>query len=160
MRYSIGKIVVVAFTCLFLGGCDDTYYSSIPDYPVYLELNLVTTYPIFRNSYNKSMTFLAPNTAIERIGYGGVLVYTGFDGVYYAFDLSCPYEHVSTVRVVPNELGEAVCKKCGTVYEIGYGSGSPLKRIRTNLPDTTALSKEVLKHYHASVSGDVLYITR
>lgn len=140
--------------------CDDTYISSIPDYPVYLELNLVTTYPIFRNSYNKYMTFLKPVTAIERIGYGGVLVYSGFDGAYYAFDMSCPYEHKSTVRVYPNDLGQAVCEKCGTVYDIGYGVGNPSKRIRTNLPDTTALAKEVLKRYHTSFSGDVLYITR
>ena len=160
MKSRIRNIVVVTMTCLFIAGCDDTYISSIPDYPVYLELNLVTTYPIFRNSINKSMTFLTPITAIERIGYGGVLVYTGFDGAYYAFDMSCPYEHKSTVRVYPNELGQAICEKCGTVYDIGYGVGNPSKRIRPNLPDTTALAKEVLKRYRTSMQNDYLYITR
>lgn len=145
---------------LFLISCDDTYISSIPDYPVYLELNLVTTYPIFRNSSNKSMTFLKPITAIERIGYGGILVYSGFDGAYYAFDMSCPYEHLSTIRVYPNGLGQAVCEKCGTVFDIGYGVGNPSKRIRPNLPDTTALAKEVLKRYRTALAGDVLYINR
>ena len=160
MKSRIRNIVVVTMTCLFIAGCDDTYISSIPDYPVYLELNLVTTYPIFRNSINKSMTFLTPVTAIERIGYGGILVYTGFDGAYYAFDMSCPYEHKSTVRVYPNELGQAICEKCGTVYDIGYGVGNPSKRIRPNLPDTTALAKEVLKRYRTSMQNDYLYITR
>jgi len=160
MKSRILNIVVVIMTCLFIAGCDDTYISSIPDYPVYLELNLVTTYPIFRNSINKSMTFLTPITAIERIGYGGVLVYTGFDGAYYAFDMSCPYEHKSTVRVYPNELGQAICEKCGTVYDIGYGVGNPSKRIRPNLTDTTALAKEVLKRYRTSMQNDYLYITR
>jgi len=106
------------------------------------------------------MTFLTPITAIERIGYGGVLVYTGFDGAYYAFDMSCPYEHKSTVRVYPNELGQAICEKCGTVYDIGYGVGNPSKRIRPNLTDTTALAKEVLKRYRTSMQNDYLYITR
>ena len=160
MKNSIRNIIFVAITYLFLAGCDDTYISSIPDYPVYLELNLVTTYPIFRNSINKSMIFLKPITAIERIGYGGVIVYSGFDGAYYAFDMSCPYEHLSTVRVYPNELGQAVCERCGTVYDIGYGVGNPSKRIRPNLPDTTALAKEVLKRYRTALAGDVLYINR
>lgn len=160
MKSRVRNTVVVIMTCLFIAGCDDTYISSIPDYPVYLELNLVTTYPIFRNSINKSMTFLTPVTAIERIGYGGILVYTGFDGAYYAFDMSCPYEHKSTVRVHPNELGQAICEKCGTVYDIGYGVGNPSKRIRPNLPDTTALAKEVLKRYRTSMQNDYLYITR
>jgi nitrite reductase/ring-hydroxylating ferredoxin subunit len=160
MKKTFRNISFVAFVSLFFISCDDTYISSIPDYPVYLELNLVTTYPIFRNSINKSMIFLKPVTAIERIGYAGVLVYSGFDGAYYAFDMSCPYEHLSTVRVYPNELGQAVCEKCGTVYDIGYGVGNPSKRIRPNLPDTTALAKEVLKRYRTALSGDVLYINR
>lgn len=160
MKKTFRNISFVAFVSLFFISCDDTYISSIPDYPVYLELNLVTTYPIFRNSINKSMIFLKPVTAIERIGYAGVLVYSGFDGAYYAFDMSCPYEHLSTVRVYPNELGQAVCEKCGTVFDIGYGVGNPSKRIRPNLPDTTALAKEVLKRYRTALSGDVLYINR
>ncbi|MEI8271159.1 MAG: TFIIB-type zinc ribbon-containing protein [Paludibacter sp.] len=160
MKKTFRNISFVAFVSLFFISCDDTYISSIPDYPVYLELNLVTTYPIFRNSINKSMIFLKPITAIERIGYAGVLVYSGFDGAYYAFDMSCPYEHLSTVRVYPNELGQAVCEKCGTVFDIGYGVGNPSKRIRPNLPDTTALAKEVLKRYRTALSGDVLYINR
>lgn len=135
---------------MFTAACDDTYISSIPDYPVYLELNLVTTYPIFRNSSNKYITFLKPVTAIERIGYGGILVYTGFDGTYYAFDMSCPYEHQATVRVYPNDIGQVVCEKCGSVYDIGYGIGNP----------SSGKAKEVLKRYKATYSGDVLYITR
>jgi nitrite reductase/ring-hydroxylating ferredoxin subunit len=130
--------------------CNDNYMSSIPDYPVYLELNLTTTYPTFRNSYNKSMTFIKPFTAIERIGYGGILVYTGFEGEYYAFDMSCPYEHQPTIRVYPNGLGQVICEGCGTVFDISYGVGNP----------TSGKTKEVLKKYRTSLSGDVLYITR
>ena len=160
MKKAIKYYFISAVFSLFLTSCNDTIISSIPDYPVYLELNLSSTYPIFRNSINASLTFTKPITAIDRIGYGGILVYSGFDGAYYAFDMSCPYEHLSTVRVYPNGQGQAVCQKCGTVYDIGYGVGNPSKRIRPNLPDTTALSKEVLKRYHTALSGEVLYITR
>ena len=170
MKSLIRNIVVVTMTCLFLAGCDDTYISSIPDYPVYLELDLVTVYPIFRNSTNKYLTFITgvtPNLPIiYRMGYGGIIVNSGVtkddygNSIYYAYDMSCPYEHKSTVRVYPNDLGQAVCEKCGTVFDIGYGAGNPTKRIRTNLPDTIPLTKEYLKRYRASFSNNVLYITR
>ena len=142
------NIVFASIISLFLISCDDTYISSIPDYPVYLELNLITTYPIFRNSTNRSLTFITPITAVERTGYGGILVYSGFDGVYYAFDMSCPYEHLSTVRVYPNGVGQAVCEKCGSVYDIGFGIGNP----------SSGKSREVLKKYKTIYSGDILYV--
>jgi nitrite reductase/ring-hydroxylating ferredoxin subunit len=145
---------------LLLMSCNDNYISSIPDYPVYLELNLTTTYPVFKNSTNQSLIFKKPITAVERVGYAGVLVYTGFDGTYYAFDLCCPFEHSSTVRVSPNGLGQVVCEKCRTVFDIGYGIGNPSSRKRTNLPDTIPQTKEYLKRYKTSLSGDMLYITR
>jgi len=155
-KYWLG---IVAISSLLMG-CEDNYISSIPDYPVYLELNLTTTYPVFKNSINKSLVFTKPITAVDRVGYAGVLVYTGFDGTYFAFDLCCPFEHSSTVRVSPNNLGQAVCEKCGTVFDIGYGIGNPSSRKRTNLPDTIPQTKEYLKRYKTSTSGDILYITR
>ena len=143
------NIVFASIISLFLISCDDTYISSIPDYPVYLELNLITTYPIFRNSTNRSLTFITPITAVERTGYGGILVYSGFDGAYYAFDMSCPYEHLSTVRVYPNGVGQAVCEKCGSVYDIGFGIGNP----------SSGKSREVLKKYKTIYSVDILIVT-
>ena len=160
MKLILKYILFFILINLPFASCNDNYVSSIPDYPVYLELNLITTYPIFRNSYNKSLTFLKPITVMDRIGYGGILVYTGFDGSYYAFDMSCPYEHKSTIRVYPNELGQAVCEGCGTVFDIGYGVGNPSSRKRLNLPDTVPLAKEVLKRYKTNLSGDILYVTR
>jgi nitrite reductase/ring-hydroxylating ferredoxin subunit len=96
------------------------------------------------------MTFTKGITAVDRIGFGGILVYTGFDGEYYAFDMSCPYEHQTNVRVYPNDLGQAVCEGCGSVFDIGYGIGNP----------SSGKAKEVLKKYKTTLSGDVLYISR
>ena len=168
MKLAVKSCFFSAIISLFLISCDDTYISSIPDYPVYLELDLMTTYPNFRNSANKYLFFEKPITVIDRIGFGGIVVYStgwiddGGKNIYYAFDMACPYEHNSNIKVheLKNDLGKVVCEKCGTVYDISNGVGNPTKRVRLNLPDTTALAKEVLKRYRTSFSGDILYITR
>jgi hypothetical protein len=149
----IGRKIFVLSSLLIsflLVSCDDTYISSIPDFPVWLQLNLTSTYPTFRNSYNKSLTFENPIIETDRVGYGGILVYTGFDGQYYAFDMSCPYEHKAKIKVRPNELGQAICDSCKSVYDIGYGIGNP----------SSGKSKEVLRRYKANLSGDILSIAR
>jgi nitrite reductase/ring-hydroxylating ferredoxin subunit len=150
MKTCIKNIIIVLVINLLFVRCKDNYYSSIPDYPVSLELNLTTTYPTFRNSINQSHTFIKPITVMDRIGFGGILVYSGFDGEYYAFDMSCPYEVKQTVRVYPNGLGQAVCEGCGSVFDIGYGIGNP----------SSGKAKEGLKRYKVTLNGDVLYISR
>ena len=130
--------------------CYDNVISSIPDYPVRLQLNLTTTYPTFKNSVNQYLLFEKRIFETDMIGFGGILVYTGFDGEYYAFDMACPYESKSTIKVFPNDVGQAVCKECGSVYDIGYGIGNP----------SSGPADEVLKRYKTSISGDVLYISR
>jgi len=134
---------------VILSGCDDNYISSIPDYPVRLQLNLTSTYPTFRDNPNSFLIFDKPVQATDRIGFGGVLAYVGFDGNYYAFDLACPYEAKQSIKVAPNDLGQVVCETCGTVYDISYGIGNPVE----------GPSKEILKRYKTSMQGDVLYIT-
>jgi nitrite reductase/ring-hydroxylating ferredoxin subunit len=133
---------------LFLVNCNDNVISSIPDYPVYLDLSLTTTYPTFRNSFNQYLVFKKAVLVTDRIGYGGILVYSGFDGNYYAFDLSCPYEAKQNILVVPNGIGQAICQGCGSVFDISYGIGNPI----------SGKAKQALKRYKTSLSGDVLYV--
>ena len=150
MKFLIKYNCLVFSLAIFLGSCNDNVISSIPDFPVYLNLNLTSTYPTFRNSYNKSLTFETVILATDRVGYGGILVYTGFDGNYYAFDMACPYEVKQSIRVHPNGLGQAVCEGCGSVFDIGYGNGYP----------ASGKAKEALKRYKTILSGDVLIISR
>ena len=150
MKSLIKHIAFFLFICFPFTGCNDNYISSIPDFPVYMDLNLTTTYPTFRNSYNHSLTFEKGVLATDRTGYGGILVYTGLDGGYYAFDMSCPYEAKQNIRVYPNDKAQAVCEGCGSVFDIGYGIGNPV----------SGKAKETLKRYKAGLSGDILYITR
>ena len=142
--------LVFSFLALLFVGCNDNVISSIPDFPVYLQLNLTTTYPTFKNSYNKFYIFKQGVVVTDRIGYGGILVYTGLDGGYYAFDMACPYEVKQNIRVYPNDVGQAICEGCGSVFEIGYGICYPSKGV----------AKEALKRYKTTLSGDILIITR
>jgi len=141
--------LILIFSTAF-SSCYDNVISSIPDYPVRLQLNLTTTYPTFKNSVNQFLLFEKRRFETDYIGFGGILVYTGFDGEYYAFDMACPYEAKNTIRAYPNDIGQAICKECGSVFDISYGIGNP----------SSGPAKEVLKRYKTSISGDVLYISR
>jgi len=150
MNLSIVKhYLFVLLFAITLSGCNDNVVSSIPDYPVYLALNLTTTYPTFRNSINQYLVFKKAVLVTDMVGYGGILVYTDLTGDYCAFDLSCPYEAKQTIRVVPNEVGHAVCGGCGSVFNISDGIGEPL----------SGQAKQTLKRYKTTLSGDMLYVT-
>jgi nitrite reductase/ring-hydroxylating ferredoxin subunit len=116
--------------------------------PVYLDLNLTATYPTFKNSVNQYLVFENRIKETDRIGYGGIIVNTGFDGTYYAFDMSCPHEAKYNIKVKPNSNGQAICDSCHTVYDIGYGIGNP----------SSGVSKHPLKRYKTYLSQDILYI--
>jgi nitrite reductase/ring-hydroxylating ferredoxin subunit len=144
LTYNLALITLT----VFLSGCYDNYVSSIPNAAVRLQLNLTSTYPTFKDNPNSYLVFDKPVQATDRVGYGGVLVYVGFDGNYYAFDLACPYEAKQNIKVTPNDLGQVVCETCGTVYDISYGVGNP----------TEGPSKETLKRYKTSLEGDWLHV--
>ena len=50
-------------------GCDDNYVSSIPSYPVGLQLNLTSTYSTFKNSTNQFLLFEKRINETDRIGF-------------------------------------------------------------------------------------------
>ncbi|MDR0429131.1 MAG: (2Fe-2S)-binding protein [Tannerellaceae bacterium] len=145
LRYSL---LFLAF--LFLISCDRKYISSIPDYPVYLELDLnfedkdlipIQAYKIFTE---KNI-----NQRIERVGYGGILVYHGLSNTasdaYFAFDISCPHESSRTVTVEVDESRVyAICPKCDSKFELLNGIGNRI----------SGPTDEYLKSYQVSVNGN------
>lgn len=74
-----------------------------------------------------------PYTATTYTGFGGVLLIGGVDpftsepNVPLAYDLACPVECKSTVRVHidPDNLN-AVCPVCGSQYDVVMAGGSPV----------------------------------
>ena len=150
MKILTTYIGLLAALIALLTSCNENAISSIPDWPVSLQLNLTAEYPTFKNSVNQHLLFETRVKETDRVGYGGILVYTGFDEQYYAWDMACPYEADKSIKVYPNGVGEAVCEKCGSIFNISYGFGFP----------TEGPSKQALKKYRTSLSGDQLFISR
>ncbi len=122
--------------------------SSIPDYPVNLDLNIAVEYPHFvPNNLMQTMIFTQPRLMTDRMGYGGLIVTTGMDAQYHAYDLACPKECRRDVQVEIDGI-YADCPKCGEKYEICYGIGNP----------TQGISREPLKRYTTHYSNGILRI--
>lgn len=150
-------IFIILFTIPFWGACNRNNLTSIPNYDVYLKLDLNAEYPTFFDSVNEALEFTQAKLDIDRLGYGGILVYTPlFDyfGKYVAFDMACPYEVDRKVRVHHDGSGNAVCEKCGSSFLINDGTG-----IRVSGP-----AVENLKRYRATLrttnASRILTITR
>ncbi|NLB03611.1 MAG: hypothetical protein GX841_09545, partial [Bacteroidales bacterium] len=113
-------ISFLLFLSLFACG---RYKSSIPESPVFMRRNLNTINCLFPGDY---YYITEPQTASDRLGYGGLLLVRGFDDQYYAYDLACPVECRTDVRVgQPSEVLEVVCPQCGESYQLGFGLGTP-----------------------------------
>jgi len=129
-------------------GCDDNYVSSIPSYPVGLQLNLTSTYSTFKNSTNQFLLFEKRINETDRIGFGGILVYSDVDlddsgnTIYHAFDMACPYEHDADI-VLKSDGYFLYCPKCGTHYDVAWGVGSPDSKTG---PGTERLKKYTVSH--------------
>ena len=150
-----GIFILLLLINIGLSSCENEDQRRIPEASVYMELNLAASYPTFRNSVNDTLVLTRPRNGhpTDRVGYGGILVYTFVNGTdlnYCAFDLCCPNEVNPNIRIYPNDRGEAVCKSCGTVYQLLTGTGMVI----------SGPSKWNLKRYKVQLSGDMLYISR
>lgn len=146
-KYNWIKRLLLFAACLPCA-CHDTYISSIPNYPVYLEINISTEYPHFvpSNIYSY-LIFEEQRYLTDKIGYAGVLVFIGGDEKYYAFDLACPNEAKRTVKVEMDGIF-AVCPECGEAYDLSSGLGVPTKGICT----------EGLKRYATTAVNGKVYV--
>ena len=107
--------------------------NPIGNYPVALRLDLTFNDKALRTvpSAATYTHYSHPiSSAYRAFGFGGVLVVHGVDAKFYAFDLSCPYENRSSVRVEPDsDIIYAVCPQCGTKYLINDGCGLPVEGV-------------------------------
>jgi len=156
MKTKFSHIILGVFLFWILTGCEGNYISSIPIVPVFIELHLATD-PTFKENPYQFRVFEQRRAEHEAVGFGGILVICGFGSSnifeYYAYDLACPYEAKANIKVTPNEIGQAVCETCGSVYEIIHGIGNPIE----------GPAKEILKRYKTTLinspTGEILRIT-
>ena len=138
-RWLLPSVIFILSAC-------EGYESSIPDTEVNVFRN-INTYGLA--SYGSYLYIDAPEKAVDRIGYGGILIVhsfntlNGYDG-FCAFDLSCPVEHSWDIRVSkPDENLICKCDSCKEEYNLYFGEGTPTKGI----------SKKPLRSYHVYIDG-------
>jgi nitrite reductase/ring-hydroxylating ferredoxin subunit len=136
-----------------LFACEENARSPIPEAPVSLLLDLnyrdADLIPALA-----SKSFTEPRLATDRLGFGGILVVAGLSssgstGNLFAYDLACPVEVDPKVKVVSDNVGKAVCPKCGAIFVTAYGNG---------MPETK--SRHPLKSYAVRQISDKQYVVR
>ncbi|MDR1259175.1 MAG: (2Fe-2S)-binding protein [Tannerellaceae bacterium] len=143
------KRIFLCLLALIGSSCEKAFISSIPNYPVYLELDLAfednVLVPVL--AY-KIYTPQNVNQAIEKTGFGGVLIFHGINA-YHAFDAACPHEASRTVTVgVDDDHLYAVCPRCQTKYDLTSGVANPV----------SGPGREQLKPYRVWGSDSKIYV--
>jgi nitrite reductase/ring-hydroxylating ferredoxin subunit len=143
-HYPVKIGLELLFLILLLGCTTDT--STIPLAPVNLQVNLLQATNL--TAIGATESYITASTTSEELGYGGLLVVHTLNDTYCAFDLSCPYEALQTVRVIVQSDLTAKCPVCGSVYRIMDGTGWPI----------SGPSRHKLKQYHVYPDGNYLNI--
>lgn len=151
--------VLIILLSIFLWACEGytTFRSSVPTYPVGLDLNLQQACLVHfttsntgahleftRTHYPEGLTRIAS----DALGYGGILVYVTWDERYAAWDMCCP-NCLSPDDPVEVDGMFATCPNCGEQYDLSYGYGTPSRGI----------AKEALRRYTCVVGNHKLRIT-
>jgi len=114
---------------LIFSACENlNFCSSVPSEPVAIRLDMMH-YPHLNSPFaNEYFTEVNVQIGVHAIGFGGVLISTFLDsnGIRHAaFDMACPYEKESDVRVFPDSNGIfAICERCGSRFELSMGLGN------------------------------------
>lgn len=135
---------------LLLWSCENTtMVSSVPSYPVRLEVKITAEHPEFRpDGTFRALTFTERRFPTEALGYAGILVCTTCDEHYCAYDLCCPV-CLNPSKPLQMDGWYAKCPTCGEEYDMSYGYATPTKNI----------SKERLRPYHVGVAYDQIIIS-
>lgn len=149
--------------------CETVDDRRLPDMPVNISLSDIAMWNTYGVSgFGSSRRFIRtdnereprsfPFTTSSATGFGGVLLISGLDpasglaDMPLAYDLACPVECTPSVRVtVDPDTYEAVCMKCGSVYDVTVAGGAPLS-------GPAASSHYGLKKYSCIPTGNGGYI--
>lgn len=127
------RIMTFILFMLVAYSCEKEYHTTIPNVEVRFDLKL-NSEDFELNTDLAYKTFTQKRLALDRLGFGGLLVINGM-GDLYAFDLSCPVEAQRNIHVIPDNLSSptslvptavtATCPICGAVFTIATGTGAP-----------------------------------
>jgi hypothetical protein len=147
MRHFIFSILLA---CI-LFSCKEDIYSTIPTAPVSYRLNLhlYETDAQLNAGVGAYLCITTQRLETDRLGFGGLLLVNGIgeEAVnIHAYDLACPNEASRSALIIPENTSDAgiptaitaKCSKCGAVFNIIDGHGTPQSG-----------SKYYLRVYHA-----------
>lgn len=147
-KYNMLSYCLLSMVSLLCLTACERQTNPVPNYPVYLDLDIPALYPHFvpDNGF-QTLSFTQKRYEYELIGYAGVLVWVAMDGRYYAADLCCGY---CLDRQHPVQIDGifAVCPTCGEQYDLSYGLANPLK----------GKAKRNLRHFGTRLAGPILQI--
>lgn len=146
-----------------LAGCDSVDDDRIPYCEVHLTFTTVGDWNLYgvhgdAAAYNRYILASGtripsnfPYTALDRTGYGGLLLVADVLGDLHAYDLCCPVECRPEIRIeIPAGELYARCPSCGSTYEVFSNGGMP----RTG---PAAEKGYALKRYSVSSGGALCY---
>lgn len=145
---NIISATLIALLCLTACESRLNEQHPVPDAPVNLTLNIMRDAPALDIPGN-TYTITRPLTTNQYIGYSGLVIVHGVDGVFYAFDLCCPHEHQRDIRVDCSMIS-ATCPTCGSSFNIGFGTGLPI----------SGPSQYPMRSYTVTQSGYNLHVTQ
>lgn len=152
-------------------GCSEVNDDRIPGAPVNISLSDVATWNTYGVAgFGSNRQFILssgirvpkgfPFNQGSATGFGGVLLISGMDPFTattdypLAYDLACPVEMKADIRVeVENELYNAVCPSCGSVFDVTMAGGTPLSG-----PAASGNVKYGLRRYRCLPTGSGGYI--
>lgn len=169
-HHATGVISLLILVC-GAASCERVDSDRIPVMPVNISLGDAGTWNTYGVSgYGASRKFILskdtrepsgfPYSQSSATGFGGILLINGMEpysmetDTPLAYDLACPVERESDVRVrVEGDLYEAVCPVCGSRYDVTMGGGGPLSG-----PAASHDTKYGLRRYKCLPSGSGGYI--
>lgn len=121
------KSLYLGITLLLLPSCGVDVHSTVPDAPVYYEIDFASSEAASLRQPSGYLRIEERSIENSAIGFGGLLVVHSMleNGVYYAYDLACPHEVSADVLLFVNDQLEAECPQCHSTYSILYGGGGP-----------------------------------
>lgn len=132
------RVLAALFTVLLTGSCDRLDDDRVPPAPVHLAFRSVADWHTWGlGGATDSRRFILtdteripsgyPFTALDRTGFGGLLLVEDVNGNVEVYDLACPVECKASVRIeVDKEAFIAECPRCHSTYDIFSLYGHPL----------------------------------
>lgn len=137
-------LLVAAAAILSICSCDSVDDRRIPFAEVHLTFHTIgdwhlygvkadaAGYERYIHTPSEKVPANFPYTALDRTGFGGILLVTDVLGELHAFDLACPVEmHPTTRLIIPLKAdgtpeAYAECPSCKSRYDVFMNNGNPM----------------------------------